>query len=56
MNRYMDTGHRDYFETSPMPELGLAQTYIRVQPYIGIYPIKEGFHKGNMFPNLFQPY
>lgn len=37
-------------------ELKLATAYIPNQPYVGLVPLQEGFHRGSMFPNLYQPY
>lgn len=41
---------------TPMPKLGLAEAYIKDQPYVGMVPLQEGFHRGSMFPNLYKPY
>lgn len=38
------------------PEIRLATAYIPNQPYVGLVPLQEGFHRGSMFPNLYQPY
>ena len=48
--------YEEYCAPDKMPKLGLAEAYIRVQPYVGLFPIEEGFKKGNMFPNLYDPY
>ena len=56
MNKFFDGNKKSNCGKVPMPDIGLAQTYIKVQPYIGLFPIDEGFSKGNMFPNLYQPY
>lgn len=40
----------------PEPEIRLATAYIPNQPYVGLVPLQEGFHRGSMFPNLYQPY
>ncbi|GKX29929.1 hypothetical protein SH1V18_24090 [Vallitalea longa] len=37
-------------------EIRLATAYIPNQPYVGLVPLQEGFHRGSMFPNLYQPY
>jgi hypothetical protein len=42
--------------SQPKPELRLATAYIPNQPYVGLVPLQEGFHRGSMFPNLYQPY
>lgn len=39
----------------PCPDIPLATAYIRNQPYVGLVPLDEGFRRGSMFPNLYQP-
>ncbi len=38
------------------PPLPLAHAYIPNQPYVGLVPLEEGFRRGSMFPNLYQPW
>ncbi|TCK98472.1 spore coat associated protein JA (CotJA) [Natranaerovirga hydrolytica] len=40
----------------PIPDLPLAKAFVKYQPYIGLVPLSEGFKRGSMFPNLYQPY
>lgn len=34
----------------------LAQAYVIRQPYTKLYSLSEGFKKGTIFPNLYEPY
>lgn len=43
-------------DEEPCPDIPLATAYIRNQPYVGLVPLDEGFQRGSMFPNLYQPH
>ncbi|TCT16291.1 spore coat associated protein JA (CotJA) [Natranaerovirga pectinivora] len=40
----------------PIPDLPLAKAFVKVQPYVGLVPLKEGFKRGSIWPNLYEPY
>lgn len=48
--------NNDCEKKEPKEELRLATAYIPNQPYVGILPLEEGFQRGSMFPNLYEPY
>lgn len=45
-----------YCKGQPMPELKLAEAYVKDQPYVGMVTLTEGFSRGSIFPNLYDPY
>ncbi|MFP4698029.1 MAG: spore coat associated protein CotJA [Eubacteriales bacterium] len=40
----------------PMPDLSVGEAFIKYQPYVGIIPLKEGFERGSVWPDLYKPY
>lgn len=56
MHEYPMNKQREICKAAPMPELELAQSYVKDQPYMGMVSLKEGFKRGSMFPDLFKPY
>lgn len=48
------------YKETPVPVLPkdwqLATAYVAYQIYGPLYKLKEGFHKGTLFPELYRPY
>jgi len=49
----MEAEKRDHMSLSSLP---LAEAYIPMQCWEGVFPPEEGIRKGTIFPSLYRPY